>query len=313
LPGLENVPQNTVGLLQTNRRFIEAFMVGLNHEMASELRWREFPTDMRGNYFRSFWDTTIYSVDENEKMAFRNTDIAKNLLDQIQKKYGDTFNTFPKIEATYLISNPDETEKEIADAYETAIEKWLLTRDEDKDIDKLINWKKDNRLGDNPAAGKLNNQEENQNQIVLLIKGELLQKFNNTLIYLVRKKEDGKPDLGQNSKRTHPVFEGALPPDIVFIGFPITKAEAAGYFVVFEERMTELRFGLDETPEGATPGTGINDFSWQHFPTLSPEGYLDGIQPSIFTQEWNNAAFISKAMMQKQVRAAIEMKALLPD
>jgi len=67
LPGLENVPQNTVGLLQTNRRFIEAYMVGLNHEMASELLWREFPTDHRGSYFRSFWDTTIYSLNENEK------------------------------------------------------------------------------------------------------------------------------------------------------------------------------------------------------------------------------------------------------
>jgi len=31
-------------------------MVGLNHEMACELLWREFPTDQRGSYFRQFWD-----------------------------------------------------------------------------------------------------------------------------------------------------------------------------------------------------------------------------------------------------------------
>jgi hypothetical protein len=286
-------------------------MVGLNHEMASELRWREFPTDLRGSYFRSFWDTSIYSVDETEKTTFRTTDIAKKLLKQIHTKYGDNFSTFPVIEALYIKADPNETEKEIADAYESAIEKWLLTREEDKDIDKLINWKKNNRLGDNPVAGKLNNQEEDQNQMVLLVRGELLQKFSNTLIYLV-KKIDGKPDLGQNATRIHPVFEGALPPDIVFIGFPIKKEKAVNYFVIFEERMSELRFGLDETEEGSNPGTGINDFSWEHFPTLPPEGYLDGIQPSIFTGEWNNAAFISKVMMQKQVRAAIELKTLLP-
>jgi hypothetical protein len=140
-----------------------------------------------------------------------------------------------------------------------------------------------------------------------------LQKFSNTLIYLVKKKADGKPDFSLNAVRTHPVFEGALPPDIVFIGFPIKKEEAAEYFAVFEERMTELRFGLDETPEGKEPGTGINDFSWQHFPTLPPEGYLDGNQPSIFTQEWDIPAFVGKAMMQKQVRAAIELEKLLPD
>jgi len=313
LPGLENVPQNTVGLLQTNRRFIEAFMVGLNHEMASELRWREFPTDLRGSYFRSFWDTSIYSVDESEKIQFRSTAIGIALQKQIQTQYGDTFSSFPVIEALYAKGDPNEIEKEIADAYESAIEKWLLTRDEDKDIDKLINWKKNNRLGDNPVPGKLNNQEEDQNQMVLLVRGELLQKFRNTLIYLVKKKEtDGMPDLDQQATRTFPVFEGALLPDIVFIGFPIKKEEAAGYFVIFEERMTEIRFGLDETPEGSAPGTEENNFSWEHFPTLPPGGYLDGIQPTIFTQEWNNAAFISKVMMQKQVRAAIELKGLLP-
>ncbi len=312
LPGLENVPQNTVGLLQTNRRFIEAFMMGLNHEMASELRWREFPTDLRGSYFRSFWDTTIYSLDPNEKAAFRTTEIAAKLLDEIRKKYGEDYDSLEKIEATYVIANPNETEKEIADAYESAVENWLLTRDEDKDIDRLINWNKDSRLGDHPVAGKPNNLEEDQNQIVLLIRGELLQKFSNTLIYLVNKKEDGKPDLDPGAERKHPVFEGELPPDIVFLGFQIKEEDAADYFVVFEERMTELRFGLDETPEGNTPGSGENDFSWQHFPDLSPEGYLDGNEPTIFSEKWNSSAFISKVMMQKQVRAAIELEELLP-
>ncbi len=312
LPGLENVLQNTVGLLQTNRRFIEAFMMGLNHEMASELRWREFPTDMRGSYFRSFWDTSIYSLDENEKAAFRESGIAAKLLEQIQNEYGSEFNTLQEVENTYTVGDPNQTEKEVSDAYESAVEKWLLTRDKDKDINRLAHWKKDNRLGDNPAPGKLNNGEEDQNQLVLLIRGELLQKFNNTLIYLV-KKINGKPDYSMNAVRTHPVFEGTLPPDVVFIGFPIKKEEAAEYFVIFEERMTELRFGLDETPEGQTPGPEINDFSWEHFPTLLPEGYLDGNQPTIFTEEWKNAAFIGKVMMQKQIRAAIELKKLLPD
>lgn len=312
LPGLENIPQNTVGLLQTNRRFIEAFMVGLNHEMASELRWREFPTDLRGSYFRSFWDTSIYSLDEHEKVQFRSTGIGIKLLEQINAKYGGSFGNFPAIEALYAKADANEIEKEIADAYENAIEKWLLTREEDKDIDSLAHWDKDKRLGDHPVPGKWNNKEEDQNQMVLLIRGELLQKFSNTLIYLVRKKPDGKPNLDQNAARTYPVFEGALPPDIVFIGFPIKKAQAADYFVIFEERMTELRFGLDETPEGSAAGINENDFSWDHFPTLAPEGYLDGIQPTIFNQQWNNAAFISKVMMQKQVRAAIELKTLLP-
>jgi hypothetical protein len=56
LPGLEKVPPNTVSSLRTNRRFVEAFMVGLNHEFARELLWNEYPTDQRGSYFRQFWN-----------------------------------------------------------------------------------------------------------------------------------------------------------------------------------------------------------------------------------------------------------------
>jgi hypothetical protein len=46
-----------VTLLRTNQKMIEAFMVGLNHEMARELLWREYPTDQRGTYFFQFWDS----------------------------------------------------------------------------------------------------------------------------------------------------------------------------------------------------------------------------------------------------------------
>jgi hypothetical protein len=60
IPNLELIPNNTMTLLETNPRFIEAYMVGLNHEMARELLWREYPTDQRGSYFRQFWDVGEY-------------------------------------------------------------------------------------------------------------------------------------------------------------------------------------------------------------------------------------------------------------
>src|SRR5262249_55911724 len=59
LPHLNFIPPNSMTLLETNQRFIEAYMVGLNHEMARELLWREFPTDQRGSYFRQFWDVSL--------------------------------------------------------------------------------------------------------------------------------------------------------------------------------------------------------------------------------------------------------------
>ena len=56
LPGLESIAVNSVTLAETNPRFIEAYMAGLNHEMGRELLWRRFPTDQRKTFFRQFWD-----------------------------------------------------------------------------------------------------------------------------------------------------------------------------------------------------------------------------------------------------------------
>ncbi len=60
VPNLHLIEQNTVTLLNTNQRFIESYMVGLNHEFARELLWREYPTDQRGSYFRQFWDVSTF-------------------------------------------------------------------------------------------------------------------------------------------------------------------------------------------------------------------------------------------------------------
>jgi hypothetical protein len=56
VPGLDQVPANTVATLATNWPFVEAYLVGLNHELARKLLWNGYPTDQRGTYFRHFWD-----------------------------------------------------------------------------------------------------------------------------------------------------------------------------------------------------------------------------------------------------------------
>jgi hypothetical protein len=60
LPNLRLIPDNTLSLLKPNQAFIEAYLVGLNHEFARELLWREYPTDQRGSCFRQFWDVSSY-------------------------------------------------------------------------------------------------------------------------------------------------------------------------------------------------------------------------------------------------------------
>src|SRR5690606_25032645 len=57
IPNFDRLPEDSLTILVSNQRFIEAFMAGLNQEMSRELLWREFPTDLRGTYFRKLWDT----------------------------------------------------------------------------------------------------------------------------------------------------------------------------------------------------------------------------------------------------------------
>jgi hypothetical protein len=56
LRATDSLPNNSVAVVKENRAFVEAFLMGANHEMNNELRWREFPTDMRGTIFSRFWD-----------------------------------------------------------------------------------------------------------------------------------------------------------------------------------------------------------------------------------------------------------------
>ena len=59
LPGLDGVPANTALALRTNGTFVEAFLVGLNHELGRELAWREFPTPLTATFFDRFWDAAV--------------------------------------------------------------------------------------------------------------------------------------------------------------------------------------------------------------------------------------------------------------
>jgi hypothetical protein len=65
IPGIGLIEESDMAtLLETNTRFVEAFLVGLNHEFARELLWREYPTDGRATSFRSFWTRQVELVED---------------------------------------------------------------------------------------------------------------------------------------------------------------------------------------------------------------------------------------------------------
>ena len=55
LPGVGVLPNDFIMAVKTNPRFVEALMIGANHEMGREMLWQGLPTDQRGTPFQRFW------------------------------------------------------------------------------------------------------------------------------------------------------------------------------------------------------------------------------------------------------------------
>ncbi|MBJ3762437.1 hypothetical protein ILP92_06730 [Maribius pontilimi] len=97
--------------------------------------------------------------------------------------------------------------------------------------------------------------------LVLLIRGDLLRRFPETMIYGLPAKartagSDGAfpaPELRTYGDARMPIFRGTLSPDVTFLGFDLTpeqvqaNGEDGGWFFMIEGPPTEPRFGLDET------------------------------------------------------------------
>lgn len=66
LPGLSDAPPESLSLVRTNRRFIESYMAGLNHEMARELLWNGYPSDPAGTVFHRFWNNSGHLKREHD-------------------------------------------------------------------------------------------------------------------------------------------------------------------------------------------------------------------------------------------------------
>jgi len=66
LPGVGALPSDFIMAVKTNPRFVEALMIGANHEMGREMLWQGLPTDQRGTPFQHFWQR----LDGKEDIGF---------------------------------------------------------------------------------------------------------------------------------------------------------------------------------------------------------------------------------------------------
>jgi len=285
MPGLNDVGNNTISLLKANQKYVEAFMLGLNHAMAGELLWRGYPTDQRGTTFSYFWGY-------NNSMA--------------------ALQTVPGNDSVANLGNY-------------------------RDIEDIHLWKTTGglkALGKNTARTGMNSPD----MLVLVIRGELLRKYPGSIIYMqaAEWEDDGSGNPDTTKPRTtatgsspkYPVFTGNVGEDIYLLGFAdITVEEARGggledtsqpgYFVIFQERAGNLKFGADlngrDNPLPVDPNHTIDkwdDVSWGLLvdDPDDQKGYINinnefAVNENPDNVTWNeNAASVAYALLQQPVK-----------
>ena len=238
LPNVGLIPPNSISLLETNQPFIESYMVGLNHEFARELLWREYPTDQRGSYFRQFWDvsgfkdTTGLSADALREKLY---DIPKLHLWPSASSLGAHDNRQPpgappKGDVVLSIRG------ELLKRYPTAV----------------------------IYAHKADWQRKTD--------GTIDQAKIRVPIALTPAEESNPPA----DKIRNPLYGAKVDPDITFLGFALSAKEAqgnpasndAGWFFVIKERPGEPRFGLDISRDGA-PLSSWSELAWPDVTTTN--------------------------------------------
>lgn len=213
-----------------------------------------------------------------------------------------------------------------------------------KDIKPIDKWFSNSTLGHHP-----NRKLPNGDQVVLVIRGELLKKYPNTIIYAQKahifKGEDGVANpkkepviipVGTAAEMTaelkFPMFKAEINPDIKFFGFDLTVPQAKGdadpklegddwgWYFVIQQIPGEPRFGMDIAYDPEAPGLITwDDLSWDKYSTVKgfiktdvkPSGIpLNG--PADQIDQWGeNAARMGSILYQKPVMIAIHAKEML--
>ncbi|MBK6353857.1 MAG: hypothetical protein IPF46_10705 [Saprospiraceae bacterium] len=278
LPNLDKLPNNSISLMEVNQKFIEAFMVGLNYEMAGELLWNEYPTDQRGSYFRQFWDVSKF------------------------------------------INVNDNTEEFLAENL--------------KDIDSIHRWVKWTNLGEHKNSTKTFDPieipiESTLNPLVLTIRGDLLNRYPEAIIYAAKAKvEDGTFDENQSLQNTKfPIFSAKIEPDITFLGFNLSEDDVRGndddnfgYYFCVKEPNTGPRFGMDVAPDDGNTSapTSWNELDWgnvqQGKKNIDLTGMTFNSALELESLTWgSDAATMASILYQVPVMVAIHGKNLLPN
>lgn len=205
-------------------------------------------------------------------------------------------------------------------------------------IEPIHTWGRSSDLGTHILAGT-------RVGFVLLVRGDLIRRFPNALISLVKahwvRDATGDPvyDAAGNplrKPRVDPVpddenvaalFGGLLDPDVLFLGFPLTVEQArghvnpdqdAGWFVRIQERLSEPGFEISDPAEGDEPA---DVRTWRDLyralVATNTSGHIDASTPPsvppVLADQWiARAAVLAGILHARKFRSDVHVDDLVP-
>ena len=262
LPNINLIEENSITLLENNQKFIESYLVGINHEASRELLWREYPTDQRGSYFRQFWDVSSFlppqPVPPDLKEQLRDIPPIHLWPKEI------TAHTDPADPRSPLVNELGQHNLRAMQSGKTQLV--LVIRGELlKKYPTAVIYAQKADWGTNPTTLAKDIREER-------VFAELT---------------DAEKLNPPTTKVKTPLFEAKVDPDVYFFGFDLDDEEARGtlnptsvsddpgWFFVIKERPGEPRFGLDiekaKNESGVARLINWNNLSWEDIETAVGE------------------------------------------
>jgi hypothetical protein len=219
-----------------------------------------------------------------------------------------------------------------------------------KDITKIHTWQSTSPLGGHkPPPGSKSDVQPGDKQVVLVIRGELLKRYPNTVIYAQKAVDLGKGKAVRLDLDAHqfdielkfPLFRAEIDPDLRFFGFDLTTEKAKGtvpsndfndddylgWFFVIQEVPGEPRFGMDISyeptqdpdPKKIVPDTWDN-LAWDLFGPSEPSfvkrspppAFHRLGSPELTNYLWaSNSAKLAYELFQSPVMVAVHASEML--
>jgi hypothetical protein len=207
------------------------------------------------------------------------------------------------------------------------------------DVPEIASWKTGS-LGTHPSPSL-----DPSRVLVLVVKGELLRRYPNTLVSAVPaqwvKRDDGSDvrEEDEKAQAVFPVFSGSLGPGIIFLGFafdaslavpdrivgqPTRGANDPGWYFAFEQPPTEPCFGLDTAKSDRSAGLKYwKGLTWNDarraeddthvaLDALSGERQYDSRGENQWTERWGrSASAMARITLQRPVRMLIHADQML--